>query len=195
MLSLFLQSFDTTFKKSKQNKTHFSCYELHLQGALHLCVYDSKNGQVVKADASFRPLSGWREHTHWSITLCYQRSISWPLPDGLMMERRSFMFHNIRMPTDTSASAGKGARWCTLSFSQPVTLPRYPPTPPHPPSCCRRVQRLTDLVKAVSGGLDWEAEDPVSVLCKVQSCVTYWHARVCLEYHRVLCGVLEKINK
>lgn len=40
-------------------------------------------------------------------------------------------------------------------------------------------------------GSDWEAEDPVSVLCKVQSCVTYWH--LCLLW--VPLGPLLSVEK
>lgn len=40
-------------------------------------------------------------------------------------------------------------------------------------------------------GSDWKAEDPVSVLCKVQSCVTYWH--LCLLW--VPLGPLLSVEK
>lgn len=39
-------------------------------------------------------------------------------------------------------------------------------------------QRLTDLVRLVSEGSDQEAEDSVSVLSKVQFCVSYWHLQL-----------------
>lgn len=56
-------------------------------------------------------------------------------------------------------------------------------------------QRLTELVRVVSGGLIGKLKAPVSILCKVQSCVTYWHTHVCLKYHGVLCCVLKKTTK
>lgn len=76
--------------------------------------------------------------------------------------------------------------WCTLSFSWlTVTLG---------PQVVADGSKVNWFGEGCLQGLDWEAEDPVSVLHKVQSCVTYWHTHVCLEYHWVLCGVLKKTN-
>ena len=74
--------------------------------------------------------------------------------------------------------------WCTLSFSGPtVTLG---------PQVVPDGSKVNWFGEGCLRGSDWEADGPVSVLCKVQSCVTHWHTHVCLEYHWVFCHVLEK---
>lgn len=144
-----------------------------------LVLHDWKNGQVVKADAGVKcQATVWLP---WAHSLIHYSVIKealigwwWSAPPSCFT-------------LWTSAGDDVHCLWVGWLWLHPSPASR-------PPSCCRRVQRLTDLVRGVSGGLDWETEDPVSVLCKVQSCVTHWHTRVCLEYRRVLCGVPEKIN-
>lgn len=63
------------------------------------------------------------------------------------------------------------------------------------PELLQIAQKLTDMARVVSSALIGKlSEDPVSVLGKVQSCVTYWHIYVCFEYHWVLRFLLSEIN-
>lgn len=131
-----------------------------------------------------RPCFAGENRKHWAMTLYYQSNISWPALDGLMIDCHSFMFRNGQTPNDMTASAGQKERdihclsagWPWLSGPQVVA----------------RGSKVNWFGEGRLQGLDWAAEDTVSVLCKVQSCVTHWHTHVCLEYHGFLCGVLNK---
>lgn len=92
-----------------------------------------------------RPSFAGENRKHWAMTLYYQSNISWLALDGLMIDCRSFMFHNGQTPNDMTASAGQKERdihclsagWPWLSGPQVVAV----------------VQRLTDLARVVSRGL------------------------------------------
>ncbi len=145
-----------------------------------------KNRQVVSQMYQVGPCFAGENRKHWAMTLYYQRNISWPALDGLMIDCCSFIFRNGQMPTMMTASvSGKERDVHCLSASWPWLLG---------PKLFQMGQRLTDMVRVVSRGLIGKLKAPVSVLCKVQSCVTYWHTHVCLEYHWVLCHVLKKTN-
>lgn len=127
-----------------------------------------------------RPCFTGENRKHWAVTLYYQRNISWPALDGLMIDCFSKW-------TDANQYDGfwqSKRAWCTLSYSElTVTLGTQ---------VVPGGSKVNWFGEACLQGSDWEAEGPVSVLCKVQSCVTYWHTHVCLEYHWVLCHALKE---
>lgn len=111
-----------------------------------------KNRQVGRQDVSLRPCPAGENRLTEPLLCVIKEVFPGPPFDGLMMERCSFMYHNRQMPADMRASVGKGA-WCTLSFSRLTVTPG-------PPKLLQPVQRLTDLARLVSGGLDWEGRRP-----------------------------------
>lgn len=124
---------------------------------------------------------------HWAVTLYYQRNISWPALDGLMIDFCSIIFRSGQMPDNVTASVSRRKAWCTLSFSWlTVTFGTQ---------VVWEGSEVNWFGEACLRGSDWDAEGPVSVLCKVQSCVTYWHTHVCFEYHWILCRVLKGEKK
>lgn len=135
-----------------------------------------KNRQVVSQMYQVRPVTG-ENRKHWAVTLYYQRNISWPALDGLMIDHCSFIFQSGQVPTNTTKKKRVSFRWMTVTLGTQVVPDG---------------SKVNWFGEGRLQGSDWEAEGPVSVLCKVQSCVTYWHTRVCLEYHWVLCRGLEK---
>lgn len=135
-----------------------------------------KNRQVVSQMYQVRPVTG-ENRKHWAVTLYYQRNISWPALDGLMIDHCSFIFQSGQVPTNTTKKKRVSFRWMTVTLGTQVVPDG---------------SKVNWFGEGRLQGSDWEAEGPVSVLCKVQSCVTYWHTHVCLEYHWVLCRGLEK---
>lgn len=109
------------------------------------------------------------------MTLIYQKDISWRALDGLMIERCFFIFRSGQTPSNTSQWKERDAH--CLSAGLTVTLG---------PQVVPDGSKVNWFGEGCLRGSDWEADGPVSVLCKVQSCVTYWHTLVCLEYHWVL---------
>lgn len=139
-----------------------------------------------------RPCFAGENRKLWAVTLYYQRSISWPALDGLMIDRRPFMFHNGQMPTDMTASVGQKERdvHC-LSAGWPWHLG---------PKLLRMVQRLTDLVRVVSRGLIGKLKTPwvssikcspvshtdtlVFALSTIGSSVVSWKKQTCCLWEK-----------
>ena len=111
------------------------------------------------------------------MTLIYQKDISWRALDGLMIERCFFIFRSGQTPSNTTLCQWKERDAHCLSAGLTVTLG---------PQVVPDGSKVNWFGEGCLRGSDWEADGPVSVLCKVQSCVTYWHTLVCLEYHWVL---------
>lgn len=121
------------------------------------------------------------ERTHRAMTLYYQRHISWTA----LIDCSSFTLQWTDASRHDCCCQFKSA-WRTLSFSRSTATPGTRVVPDR--------SEVNWFGEACLWGSDWEAEGPLSVLCKVQSCVTYWHILVCLEDHWVLCRVLQQIN-
>lgn len=96
-----------------------------------------KNRQVVSQMYQVRPVTG-ENRKHWAVTLYYQRNISWPALDGLMIDHCSFIFQSGQVPTNTTKKKEcLSDEWPWLSG----------------PKLFQMGQRLTDLVKVASRGL------------------------------------------
>lgn len=99
-----------------------------------------------------RPCFAGEKWKHWAMTLYYQRNISWLALDGLMIDRRSFIFRSGQKPTNVSACVGwteldvhcLSAGWPWLSG----------------PKLFQMGQRLTDLVRVPSRGLIGKPKGP-----------------------------------
>lgn len=92
-----------------------------------------------------RPCFAGENRKHWAMTLYYQRNISWPALDGLMIDCCSFIFRSGQMPTNMTASVSRKERdvHC-LSAGWPWLLGT---------KLFQMGQRLTDMVRVVSRGL------------------------------------------
>lgn len=99
-----------------------------------------------------RPRFAGETRKQWAVTLYYQRNISWPALDGLMIDCCSFISRSGQMPTNTSASVSRKERdvHC-LSAGWPWLSG---------PELFQTGQRLTDLVRLVSGGLIGKLKAP-----------------------------------
>lgn len=105
----------------------------------------------------------------------YFLATTWRAYDRLLFLH--FLKGKRRQPTWLHPSVVKSAMYICLLADWPLTPGNQ--VVPHG-------SKVNWFGEACLWGSDWEAEDPVSVLCKVQSCVTYWHTHVCFEYHWVL---------
>ena len=97
------------------------------------------------------PCFAGENRKHWAMTLYYQRNISWPALDGLMIDCCSLIFQSGQLPASTASVNQKQHDEHCLLAGWPWLLSA---------KLFQMGQRLTDLVRLVSGDLIGKPKAP-----------------------------------